>query len=1163
MSPPPQPKRDRRPSNPEVYEPDLPNTEVPRRPLDETPETAAERAEARRMEVRGELARGRVDISLDTLQYKARDLETPKEINEINFFESPEVQRPRLEALRDVSIIMIANLLHADHDLEKKVTLSSFADLVQLGSHLSKIRMGPAENAAWHKLQELAGHSNSDVAVAFIQGIDRKTGKKEYPSWQELVAVVRDVERDMRALETADLRSRHAPEEKGVVSKTVNFVKKHPLISLGLALAGAGLIYKAISGIRNAFSPSPSEKKERTGFMGWFVGVGATILAIFGLGKFLGKDGVKNFFKEKMGWNLDSSRAIQALTLISQGKFKEAWEVAWEGVDDKADFHQKMADHITKDMKSRVAVSGKTLFELSDDSFENCMHGFAQTQDDVSMWARKYGGNFVSFLGFDSKRKNEEQIVVRNFLKKHEVRMRQMMKKNGKEIDEDTTIGEILQAWHQYEIAPGAPGSPEASEPGSVDTVIETDPGKSGIGIDGKEAAALRERFKNKSNFQKFLEKYDGNWAGAVTSPGQFLDDLFSACNKDGIPVVLAEGSIFLLDADMAILFSSVGLLWDTAVNLVAAPFTDKVGWSDAVGTYMSGAAKFVVIGAVGKGVIDKFTGKGFLSGAWKGAKKGLLFPVEIPRLHVTAGQWIYRTARGAQFEVRKMMAGKEIALQILEEQARFHGEIARSYDRLVGSADAPLLKRNWYAWYTKDRAEKLRQRHLRRFRSAYNELQEKRAKMGLPRESEISTTIVEGESRMERVNKFLDEAESIEVARPIDVKGPLFREADGKFRARTDIEDHAARLKTELTRDISDAEKRVKQRELLALEAYLDADKKHSFEITDSDFEKLDDAAKVEKVRMKAAELEAMEKGVQARFDAEVEKIVANARGRKPPLPLSAPEVTAELEKVDDGITIPFAGQKQTAVEALNKAYEAIPKNKRTPLLISQMKHAIDGNGTFMTRMAKEAKGRGKMMVLMASLIFATDQIIHRNDTDREFHDIMREMGPDMGQLFLDVLPLVGTGSNFYSAFSGREIVSERDVSSAWDRTSNVIWGCVGLAGDIVTVLTAIPSGGGSIAASVALKLAKAGPKGARLLKMWPRISRVADRMGGLYEFAKKAKNYIGAKPQVLKGLRRIQKVGMAAGTAMLAGGITYSLYYGFADSDTEIELPSDLQAS
>jgi len=162
--------------------------------------------------------------------------------------------------------------------------------------------------------------------------------------------------------------------------------------------------------------------------------------------------------------------------------------------------------------------------------------------------------------------------------------------------------------------------------------------------------------------------------------------------------------------------------------------------------------------------------------------------------------------------------------------------------------------------------------------------------------------------------------------------------------------------------------------------------------------------------------------------------------------------------------------------------------------------------------------------------------------------------------QLLLDVFPLTGTFSNYYSAVSGREIVTGRDVSGTWDRASNVVWGTVSLAGDTLTVLDAIPTAGASIYENIEIRLARLTRNGskaaAKLLKLWPKLAKIADRMGGWRRFAGKVAEYIKMDPSKLaKGLRTVEKVGMVAGTVMVVGGAAYHLRYAFVDTKKEIK--------
>jgi hypothetical protein len=364
-----------------------------------------------------------------------------------------------------------------------------------------------------------------------------------------------------------------------------------------------------------------------------------------------------------------------------------------------------------------------------------------------------------------------------------------------------------------------------------------------------------------------------------------------------------------------------------------------------------------------------------------------------------------------------------------------------------------------------------------------------------------------------------------------------------------------------------NDPVKKGKMRQIEAIETYLETNRGKTFSVDETTLDAMDEDTRAKNIESLAAEIESKEKGLQARFNFEVEKIVAKAKIDK--IPLTDLSITEKLGKLEEDLIIPFGQKKQQVIKVLVEQYDKLPEKHKVFALRNQIKHAIEGTeGTLLTRVVKGVKGRAKMMVLMASLIFATDQIIHKNDAERDLAEIIDELGPDFGQLLLDVLPVAGTFSNFYSAFTGREIVSKRDVSGIWDRTSNVMWGTVGAAGDVLTVLGALPSGGTGIGANVALRLAKEAKAGsktaAKMIEMWPRISKVADRMGGWKKFAEKTAEFVKKDPEKMrkmaKGLRAIETVGTIAGTTMLVGGVAYNMHYAFTDAETEMDIPADL---
>lgn len=450
------------PDSPEIY----PDTSFGKAGL----ETAEARKEAERMRVQKEAARGRTNISLETLAEKTRarkfDSETPQKINKINFSESPEQQKENLDSLADVTIIMLSNIFQKNPDLD----LSKFESVQSLEQYMQELHPGPAENAAMHKLKEMALYTDSAVSKYF-----RNT-------WPQTVEISKGVSKKMSALLSSDWREKVSGyAEKGkekaktlmseLKEDPVKFAKKHWIISGLTILAGAFAAYGIFSVIRKKFFPSPApseEKKEgeekqaeakekkSSGFWKWALGIGGTLLALFGVGWLIGPQRIKEFFKEKFGWNLDTNRATKALSLVLEGKFGEAVNVAWEGIDENAKSHAKMAAIISKNMRAKV--SGKTLFELKNKNFEDFISTGAQAQDKASMLAQEYGSQYLSWIpGIDSQEENKAQIAIRGFLKKYEKIIRDIMP-----IREETTVGEVIAklAEHQEKRAAALPAGP-------------------------------------------------------------------------------------------------------------------------------------------------------------------------------------------------------------------------------------------------------------------------------------------------------------------------------------------------------------------------------------------------------------------------------------------------------------------------------------------------------------------------------------------------------------------------------------------------------------------------------------------------------------------------------------------------------------------------------
>lgn len=413
------------------------------------PEHPEETLKSERMRVEQTSTRGRADISLESLEKRASrnyDPETPRLINEINFHESAEKQREQLQALTNVSVQIIAQILARNSDAAKKIDLNKFKNIPFLEKYLDSIHPKAAENAAMHKLLEMCDNITAPASVAM----------KEI--WPDIVDQAKNISREISALLKADFGKKHPEKSEGFVSKSVEFVKRHPVISASIAIAGAYGIYKLWNwmfsekdegkGEKTAEEGKESEKKEpekkEGGFLKWVVGIGIAVGSIFGLGRLLGSDGVKKWIKDKLGWNISDNRIAKALTCLSEGEFTKAAKTIWEGVDENADFHEKMAGVISKDQKKEVTA--KTLFVLKDEKFEDFLSWESQAADMVSKHAAEipYLGKAMK-LFLDSEKENEEQIAVRGFLQKYEKTVRKIMP-----VRESTTVETVMHKLYAH-----------------------------------------------------------------------------------------------------------------------------------------------------------------------------------------------------------------------------------------------------------------------------------------------------------------------------------------------------------------------------------------------------------------------------------------------------------------------------------------------------------------------------------------------------------------------------------------------------------------------------------------------------------------------------------------------------------------------------------------
>lgn len=712
------------------------------------PETAAlpdaeKQHDANEAAVEQAAARERADISLETLEKRASADNTEQLINSIKALESPEKQRANIDALLDVSTMLLAIAGHSDTNAIKE--FYNFENIPLLRLRLPKsLEFKRAESAALRKLGELRDNLLSPTSK-YVQE----------KRWGSVIGNAKRIAAQMNSLQNPNDRT------DGFIDTAKKIVHKHPLLT-GVALFGGALglykLYRFFSPSKPTESSSGGEQKteeNKGGILKWIVGFGIGIGSIFGLGRVLGMDGAKKWLKDTFKWNVDESRIAQTLILISKGELKKAAEMLWEGADENADFHKKMAEVISKTMGKEVTA--KTLFELKDEKFED----FISTADSLWDMAEEKASSAIGDTGvkgtlarflLGSAKEVQEKRALRAFLSRHETDIRARMK-----VTSDTKIEDVLQKLSENPtVMEGNPITPEKED---VDIAAAVETGLGEIAAVGKETLHdLKEEFRDKPAFQALLKDYEGRWENIFIHPCIFIGRFLSALLKDGIVAAIGGGSILMWNGYKFVTFTSVALLADTAWELVRHPLDS----GPAVCEYIQDSIPFMVIGAGFMGSRGLATGglRGALKGALQGAGHGFLFPVEVGRLHVAAGQHLYRSVRGKYYDIKVWKGVAEAVPQIRADQATFFAKTAAAYDELLAAADTPgrnLVAKKWWGKYTRARALRLREEYLRRFVRAHNELQEALKAQGRPYEVAIAEKEVLEESAMKKMRKFLE----------------------------------------------------------------------------------------------------------------------------------------------------------------------------------------------------------------------------------------------------------------------------------------------------------------------------------------------------------------------------------------------------------------------
>ena len=392
-------------------------------------------------------------------------------------------------------------------------------------------------------------------------------------------------------------------------------------------------------------------------------------------------------------------------------------------------------------------------------------------------------------------------------------------------------------------------------------------------------------------------------------------------------------------------------------------------------------------------------------------------------------------------------------------------------------------------------------------------------------------------------------------------------------------VEDVVGRSEMELAEELAGLRRRLPNlskgseewmrvfKQVRAIEVALNPDLIKSSEILKAiDFEGVDSATRARLIEQMAGELQVVEEMLAARVEGELQAI--HELIEEGTLSKNSPEVKEMLEEIDKDLIKPFADRKVDFLNELGAEYKKLDDSLKTPRLKAQVQMAY-GN-SFLTRVTKGVKDgvkfRGGVAVVMATAMFASEYVQHGGlDAEVELHQVLEEIGPEVTQLLMELIPFYGSGLSIHTAVTGTQKYNpEAEVLEGWHRHQHWAWGVAGFAGDIASVLLAVPSGGSSVAGVMAARLtalvAKGGSKGAaaaKLLKLLPKLDDTSKAMGGWKNVGRSLYNFVQGNKAV--AVRRLNRTAFAGAGVGLAGVGVHLVY---EHRENAVDIPEDLMA-
>lgn len=589
-------------------------------------------------------------------------------IESIDLKKPPEKQKPALELLEGVGIVILIKLHKVGHSVTKK---SDLASLVLTGFPDDVALNEESEKPGWKKFQEMIGDRDAPVSRYFLGELDT------------MIEVANEAASGARALINKDEKPKGGDKptedekkEKDWVDKSKPYLGKVAVIGLAIAAAWGGL--KLIGSLFG-----DAKEKEDDGFFSKH----KKAIALAGLtacaaGVYLGRDNIRGWAKESFG---------VALTWASIKKFvKDIWngnyDLGFGGLSDSvkvSELHKKTADKLHIDAEALEALGEASYDRFSGTAGELLIEGKSFIFGDL------LPSQGIPFVYDPEKQKASIQA---------EQKLLALFKENKDYLDEHKpkTVDEALVLLDQRGILGGipiilppsekkkaadkkkaeAPKKPEEVIPLSVD-----DEKKLADGFPPNVAPTIARVFANSkyAGRGKLRHWYDfaGDLADAVENDGKILA-------TDGYSVAIWNGYKWFTLGSFKVLGHAV---WNV---LTAKSIGDLKG---AVTTFWHEDKPFIVLGASAGGAIGLLTKSGSIRGAWTGAKIGLAAPVLTVRANARAARFIGEKVGGpVRFGVRKFLGSVEEQSAICYDEAAFWGRLFRQYH----AVDTAIKQGRW-----------------------------------------------------------------------------------------------------------------------------------------------------------------------------------------------------------------------------------------------------------------------------------------------------------------------------------------------------------------------------------------------------------------------------------------------------------------------------------